>query len=98
MVSGGHWSVTVVSPLNPTIPYHTTVVSPHSVDCSSCACGTVRLFPARQRAIITLLCFSSSVIFLLVDACLGLNWLLVSFLSHVNKNIIHSFIHAVAPY
>jgi len=23
---------------------------------------------------------------------LGLNWLLVSFLSHVNKNIIHSFI------
>ena len=39
------------------------------------------------------LCFSSSVIFLLVDACVGLNWLLVSFLSHVNKNIIHSFIH-----
>ena len=38
--------------------------------------------------------FSSSVIFLLVDACVGLNWLLVSFLSHVNKNIIHSFIHA----
>ena len=38
------------------------------------------------------LCFSSSVIFLLVDACVGLNWLLVSFLSHVNKNIIHSFI------
>ena len=37
-------------------------------------------------------CFSSSVIFLLVDACVGLNWLLVSFLSHVNKNIIHSFI------
>ena len=37
------------------------------------------------------LCFSSSVIFLLVDACVGLNWLLVSFLSHVNKNIIHSF-------
>ena len=36
------------------------------------------------------LCFSSSVIFLLVDACVGLNWLLVSFLSHVNKNIIHS--------
>jgi len=29
-----------------------------------------------------------SVIFLLVDACVGLNWLLVSFLSHVNKNII----------
>ena len=28
-----------------------------------------------------------------VDACVGLNWLLVSFLSHVNKNIIHSFIH-----
>ena len=28
----------------------------------------------------------------LVDACVGLNWLLVSFLSHVNKNIIHSFI------
>ena len=27
----------------------------------------------------------------LVDACVGLNWLLVSFLSHVNKNIIHSF-------
>jgi len=26
---------------------------------------------------------------LLVDACVGLNWLLVSFLSHVNKNIIH---------
>ena len=23
-----------------------------------------------------------------------LNWLLVSFLSHVNKNIIHSFIHS----
>ena len=40
------------------------------------------------------LCFSSSVIFLLVDACVGLNWLLVSFLSHVNKNIIHSFIHS----
>ena len=39
------------------------------------------------------LCFSSSVIFLLVDACVGLNWLLVSFLSHVNKNIIHSFIN-----
>jgi len=39
------------------------------------------------------LCFSSSAIFLLVDACVGLNWLLVSFfLSHVNKNIIHSFI------
>ena len=38
----------------------------------------------------TVLCFSSSVIFLLVDACVGLNWLLVSFLSHVNKNIIHS--------
>jgi len=39
------------------------------------------------------LCFSSSVIFLLVDACVGLNWLLVSFfLSHVHKNIIHSFI------
>ena len=37
---------------------------------------------------------SSSVIFLLVDACVGLNWLLVSFLSHVNKNIIHSFIHS----
>ena len=37
------------------------------------------------------LCFSSSVIFLLVDACVGLNWLLVSFfLSHVNKNVIHS--------
>ena len=36
------------------------------------------------------LCFSSPVIFLLVDACVGLNWLLVSFLSHVNKNIIHS--------
>ena len=33
----------------------------------------------------------TSVIFLLVDACVGLNWLLVSFLSHVNKNIIHSF-------
>jgi len=32
--------------------------------------------------------------FLLVDACVGLNWLLVSFLSHVNKNIIHSFIHS----
>ena len=43
------------------------------------------------------LCFSSSVIFLLVDACVGLNWLLVSFLSHVNKkkNIIHSFRHDV---
>ena len=41
------------------------------------------------------LCFSSSVIFFLVDACVGLNWLLVSFfLSHVNKNIIHSFIHS----
>ena len=40
------------------------------------------------------LCFSSSVIFHLVDACVGLNWLLVSFLSHVNKNIIHSFIHS----
>ena len=39
------------------------------------------------------LCFSSSVIFLLVDACVGLNWLLVRFLSHVNKNIIHSFIY-----
>jgi len=26
-----------------------------------------------------ILCFSSSVIFLLVDACVGLNWLLVSF-------------------
>jgi len=26
--------------------------------------------------------------------CVGLNWLLVSFLSHVNKNIIHSFIHS----
>ena len=38
-----------------------------------------------------LLCFSSSVIFLLVDACVGLNWLLVSFLSHVNKKH-HSFI------
>ena len=42
-------------------------------------------------------CFSSSVIFLLVDACVGLNWLLVSFLSHVNKNIIHSFVHSNAP-
>ena len=40
------------------------------------------------------LCFSSSVIFLLVDACVGLDWLLVSFLSHVNINIIHSFIHS----
>ena len=40
------------------------------------------------------LCFSLSVIFLLVDACVGLNWLLVSFLSHVNKNIIHSFIYS----
>jgi len=40
------------------------------------------------------LCFSSSVIFLSVDACVGLNWLLVSFLSHVNKNI-HSFIYAI---
>ena len=38
------------------------------------------------------LCFSSSVIFLLVDACVGLNWILVSFLSHVNKKH-HSFIH-----
>jgi len=38
--------------------------------------------------------FSSSVIFLLVDACVGLNWLLVGFLSHVNKNIIHSFIRS----
>ena len=46
----------------------------------------VMFFPA--------LCLSSSVIFLLVDACVGLNWLLVSFLSHVNKNIIHSFIHS----
>jgi len=42
------------------------------------------------------LCFSSSVIFLSVDACVGLNWLLVSFLSHVKKNIIHSFIHSIA--
>ena len=40
------------------------------------------------------LCFSSSsVIFLLVDARVGLNWLLVSFLSHVNKKH-HSFIHS----
>ena len=31
---------------------------------------------------------------LLVDACVGLNWLLVSFLSHVNKNTIHSFIQS----
>ena len=30
-----------------------------------------------------------------IDACVGLNWLLVSFLSHVNKNIIHSFIHSL---
>jgi len=30
------------------------------------------------------LCFSSSVIFLLVDSCVGLNWFLVSILSHVN--------------
>jgi len=28
------------------------------------------------------LCFSSSVIFLLVDTCVGLNWLLVSFFYH----------------
>ena len=31
---------------------------------------------------------------LLVDACVGLNWILVSFWSHVNKIIIHSFIHS----
>ena len=43
-------------------------------------------------ALVCITIFSSSVIFLLVDACVGLNWLLVSFLSHVNKNIIHSFI------
>ena len=42
------------------------------------------------------LCFSSSVIFLLVDACVGLNWLLVSFLSHVNKNIIHLFTNGLS--
>ena len=30
-------------------------------------------------AFVFALCFSSSVIFLLVDACVGLNWLLVSF-------------------
>jgi len=29
-----------------------------------------------------------------VVACVGLNWLLVSFWSHVNKTIIHSFIHS----
>ena len=28
---------------------------------------------------------------MLLHACVGLNWLLVSFLSHVNKNIILSF-------
>ena len=33
-----------------------------------------------------------------VDACVGLNWLLVSFLSHINKNIIHSIIsHSILP-
>ena len=54
--------------------------------CQKCYTGLLFAFFA--------LCFSSSVIFLLVDACVGLNWLLVSFLSHVNKNIIHSFIHS----
>ena len=48
-----------------------------------------------SRTSLCVLCFSSPVIFRLVDACVyGLNWLLVSFLSHVNKNIIHSFIHS----
>ena len=52
---------------------------------------TAQLLPVPSaNVIISALCFSSSVIFLLVDACVGLNWLLVSFLSHVNKNIIHS--------
>ena len=44
-----------------------------------------------SRTSLCALCFSSPVIFLLVYACVGLNWLLVSFLSHVNKNIIHLF-------
>ena len=48
--------------------------------------------PSRTSYHHPALYFSSSVIFLLVDACVGLNWILVSFLSHVNKNIIHSFI------
>jgi len=48
-----------------------------------------------SRTSLCVLCFSSPVIFRLVDACVyGINWLLVSFLSHVNKNIIHSFIHS----
>ena len=45
-------------------------------------------------AVLVLSC-GQIVIFLSVDACVGLNWLLVSFLSHVNKNIIHSFIHKI---
>ena len=42
---------------------------------------SVRLQPTRHK---------------LGGICVGLNWLLVSFLSHVNKNIIHSFIHLAA--
>jgi len=49
--------------------------------------------PSTRRLI-----FHIRSIFLLVDACVGLNWLLVSFLSHVNKNIIHSFIHSFVGY
>jgi len=42
------------------------------------------------------LCFSSSVIFLLVDVCVGLNWLLVSFFYHtlIKTSFIHSLTHS----
>jgi len=44
------------------------------------------------------LCFSSSVIFLLVDACVGLNCVLVSFFNHtlIKTSFIHSFCWTVS--
>jgi len=38
-------------------------------------------------------CFSFFCYFLLVDACVGLNWRSASFWSHGNKTLIYSYIH-----
>ena len=46
---------------------------------------------ARRAVLLVFTCF------LLVDACVGLNWLLVSFLSHVNKKH-HSYAEARLSY
>jgi len=54
----------------------------------------LRTYWLPSRTSLCALCFSSPVIFLLVDTCVGLNWLLVSFYHTLIKtSFIHSFIH-----